>query len=139
MFAGYIASWVAQRPAPCALSLATLDPTKYTHLIIPFAGFDTTNFVLTAMNNDAASGWYNAVLGLKSRNANLKVFERTTREEEKEEKRKKINTRADITGQVLISVGGGEFGTAPFTTMVSTATKRAKFITNAISFARAHK
>jgi len=106
-----MASWVAQRPSSCALSLSSLDPTKFTHLIVAFAGFDTTNFVLSAMNGDDTSGWYTSVLGLKSRNSKLKVS---------------------------ISIGGGGFGTGPFATMASSSANRQKFITNAISFARSH-
>eukprot|EP00026_Physarum_polycephalum_P008790 Phypoly_transcript_08891.p1 GENE.Phypoly_transcript_08891~~Phypoly_transcript_08891.p1 ORF type:complete len:466 (+),score=30.10 Phypoly_transcript_08891:43-1398(+) len=111
VFAGYMASWMTERPSPCTLVLSSFDSTKFTHLNVAFAGFDTTNFAISAMNGDDTSGWYSSVTGLKSHNSNLKV---------------------------LISIGGGGFGTGPFSTMASSAGNRQKFVTNAISFARSH-
>jgi chitinase len=108
IFVAYIPSWATDLSAPCGLNINTLDVTKFTHLFVPFATFDTTNFVLNA-NGDDTSGWYSKVMALKSKNSKLKV---------------------------VISVGGGSFGGAPWAVMVNTANNRAAFISNAIKFAR---
>lgn len=70
----YIPSWTTDYTPPCNLNLETLNVNYFTHLLVPFASFDTTNFALSAMNGDDTSGWYTKVLALKSKNTNLKVL-----------------------------------------------------------------
>nr|XP_054541576.1 acidic mammalian chitinase [Pan troglodytes] len=86
-----------------------IDPCLCTHLIYAFAGMQN-NEITTIEWNDVTL--YQAFNGLKNKNSQLKT---------------------------LLAIGGWNFGTAPFTAMVSTPENRQTFITSVIKFLRQYE
>ncbi|XP_067863656.1 acidic mammalian chitinase-like [Heptranchias perlo] len=104
----YFANWAQYRPAPATYMPDDVDPCMCTHLIYAFAGMNN-NEIATIEWNDVTL--YKSFNSLKNRNGNLKT---------------------------LLSVGGWNFGTQKFSTMVFTAENRQTFIKSVISFLRGY-
>ncbi|XP_055474133.1 acidic mammalian chitinase [Psammomys obesus] len=102
----YFTNWAQYRPGLGSFKPDDIDPCLCTHLIYAFAGMQN-NEITTIEWNDITL--YKAFNGLKNRNSKLKT---------------------------LLAIGGWNFGTAPFTTMVSTSQNRQTFITSVIRFLR---
>ncbi|XP_004620151.2 acidic mammalian chitinase [Sorex araneus] len=102
----YFTNWAQYRPGLGRFKPEDIDPCLCTHLIYAFAGMKN-NEITTIEWNDVTL--YQAFNGLKNKNSQLKT---------------------------LLAIGGWNFGTAPFTTMVSTPENRQTFITSVIKFLR---
>ncbi|KAM5180707.1 uncharacterized protein ACMZJ9_001239 [Mantella aurantiaca] len=102
----YFSGSAQYRPGLGRFKADNIDPCLCTHLIYAFAGM-SNNEITTLEWNDVDQ--YKALQDLKKQNKDLKT---------------------------LISVGGWSFGTAPFTSMVSTSKNRETFINSVIQFLR---
>ncbi|XP_040278137.1 acidic mammalian chitinase-like [Bufo bufo] len=102
----YFTNWAQYRPGLGKFKPDNIDPCLCTHLIYAFAGM-SNNQIATIEWNDVTL--YSSFQNLKNQNGNLKT---------------------------LLAIGGWNFGTAPFTTMVSTAQNRQTFISSVITFLR---
>ncbi|XP_063306082.1 probable endochitinase [Pelobates fuscus] len=102
----YFTNWSQYRPGLGKFKPDNIDPCLCTHLVYAFAGM-SKNQITTTEWNDVTM--YSSFQDLKKHNNNLKT---------------------------LLSIGGWNFGTAPFTAMVSTPGNRKTFITSVIKFLR---
>ncbi|KAF6074198.1 chitinase acidic [Phyllostomus discolor] len=104
----YFTNWAQYRPGLGRFKPEDIDPCLCTHLIYAFAGMKNNEITTIEWNDETL---YQAFNGLKRKNSQLKT---------------------------LLAIGGWNFGTAPFTTMVSTPENRQTFITSVIRFLRQH-
>ncbi|KAL4664647.1 hypothetical protein H8957_015986 [Semnopithecus entellus] len=105
----YFSNWAQYRPGLGHFMPDNINPCLCTHLIYAFAGMQN-NKITTIEWNDVTL--YQEFNGLKNKNSKLKT---------------------------LLAVGGWNFGTAPFTDMVSTRTNRQTFINSVIEFLRQYE
>ncbi|XP_030725201.2 acidic mammalian chitinase [Globicephala melas] len=102
----YFTNWSQYRPGLGSFKPDDIDPCLCTHLIYAFAGM-RNNEITTIEWNDVTL--YQSFNSLKNKNSQLKT---------------------------LLAIGGWNFGTAPFTAMVSTPENRKTFISSVIKFLR---
>nr|XP_032641724.1 chitotriosidase-1-like isoform X3 [Chelonoidis abingdonii] len=100
----YFTNWSQNRPAQGRFLPKDIDPNLCTHLIYAFAGMDD-NRITTVEGNDEQH--YKTFNGLKSKNPGLKT---------------------------LLAVGGWNFGSEKFSSMVSTSGNRRTFILSVVEF-----
>uniref|UniRef100_A0A8D0P796 Acidic mammalian chitinase n=1 Tax=Sus scrofa TaxID=9823 RepID=A0A8D0P796_PIG len=105
----YFTNWSQYRPDPAKFFPKDVDPCLCTHLIYAFATMNDNKIAPYEWND--IDVLYPQFLALKERNKDL------------------VN---------LLAIGGWNFGTQKFTTMVSTAANRKIFICSVIDFLRQH-
>uniref|UniRef100_A0A8C5P2Q3 Oviduct-specific glycoprotein n=1 Tax=Jaculus jaculus TaxID=51337 RepID=A0A8C5P2Q3_JACJA len=105
----YFTSWAYSRPGPASVLPRDLDPFLCTHLIFAFASMSNNQIIAQDAQDEKVL--YPEFNKLKERNRELKT---------------------------LLSIGGWNFGTSRFTTMLSTFANREKFIDSVVSFLRTH-
>lgn len=105
----YFTNWAQYRPGSGRFTVDNIDPCLCDHLIYAFAGM-SNNEITTIEWNDVTL--YKSFNGLKNQNGNLKT---------------------------LLAIGGWNFGTAKFSTMVSTPENRQTFINSVIKFLRQYQ
>ncbi|XP_015419016.1 PREDICTED: oviduct-specific glycoprotein, partial [Myotis davidii] len=105
----YFTDWAHRRPGPASVLPSDLDPFLCTHLVLAFASMHDNQMVAKDLQDEDTL--YPELNKLKERNPELKT---------------------------LLSIGGWNFGTSRFTTMLSTSATREKFISSAISLLRTH-
>ncbi|KAM6168280.1 oviduct-specific glycoprotein [Erethizon dorsatum] len=105
----YFSNWAHSRPGPASVLPQDLDPFLCTHLIFAFASMSNNQIIAKDLQDEEI--FYPEFNKLKERNKELKT---------------------------LLSIGGWNFGTLRFTTMLSTFANRKKFIDSVISFLRTH-
>uniref|UniRef100_A0A8C2UZ29 Oviduct-specific glycoprotein n=1 Tax=Chinchilla lanigera TaxID=34839 RepID=A0A8C2UZ29_CHILA len=105
----YFSNWAHSRPGPASVLPQDLDPFLCTHLIFAFASMRNNQIIAKDLQDEEI--FYPEFNKLKERNKELKT---------------------------LLSIGGWNFGTVRFTTMLSTFANREKFIDSVISLLRTH-
>ncbi|VFV31445.1 oviduct-specific glycoprotein precursor [Lynx pardinus] len=105
----YFAGWAQSRPGPASILPRDLDPFLCTHLIFAFASMNNNHIVAKDFRDEKII--YPEFNKLKEKNRKLKT---------------------------LLSIGGWNFGTTRFTTMLSTSANRERFIDSVISLLRTH-
>ncbi|CAI9739982.1 probable chitinase 10 [Octopus vulgaris] len=108
----YYTNWSQTVPGAAKFEPEYINPYYCTHICYAFAKLDG-NHIAPTYPNDESRPW---LKGLYERTLNLK----------------KINPSLKI----LISLGGWDMGSAPFTAMVSSAASRTDFIDHAITWMR---
>uniref|UniRef100_UPI00398F3E29 acidic mammalian chitinase-like isoform X2 n=1 Tax=Pristiophorus japonicus TaxID=55135 RepID=UPI00398F3E29 len=106
----YYTNWSQYRPEGGKFFPENVDPCLCTHLIYAFASMTNNNELTTLEWNDEQM--YKRFNALKTKNNNLKT---------------------------LLAIGGWNFGTTRFTSMVATPQTRATFISSAVTFLRNHE
>ncbi|KAM6237056.1 LOW QUALITY PROTEIN: acidic mammalian chitinase-like [Porphyrio hochstetteri] len=105
----YFTNWAQYRPGLGSFMPDNIDPCLCTHLLYAFAGMSNNKITTYEWNDETL---YKSFNGLKNQNRNLKT---------------------------LLSIGGWNFGTDKFSTMVSTLENRQTFIKSVIKFLRQYQ
>ncbi|XP_074046176.1 chitinase-3-like protein 1 [Macrotis lagotis] len=105
----YFTSWAQYRPQPASIFPEDLDPFLCTHLVYAFASMQHNKIIPRERNDEEEI--YPQLRMLKERNNEL---------------------------QILLAIGGWNFGTTRFTTMLSSFKTRETFIYSVIAFLRKH-
>ncbi|NXI50583.1 CHIA chitinase, partial [Chloroceryle aenea] len=105
----YFTNWAQYRPGLGKYTPDNIDPYLCDHLIYAFAGMSNNEITTYEWNDETL---YKSFNGLKNRNDKLKT---------------------------LLAIGGWNFGTAKFSTMVSTPQNRQTFINSVIRFLRQYQ
>lgn len=110
----YYTNWSQYRPTIGKFLPEYIDPFMCTHLIFAFGWLKNGKLSTFEENDDTVGGkvgLYDRVVGLKSKNPNLKV---------------------------LLAIGGWSFGTAKFKEVAKTRFSRQTFVFSAVEFLREH-
>jgi len=110
----YYTNWSQYRPTIGKFLPEYIDPFMCTHLIFAFGWLKNGKLSSFEENDDTVGGkvgLYDRVVGLKSKNPNLKV---------------------------LLAIGGWSFGTAKFKEVAKSRFSRQTFVFSAVSFLREH-
>ncbi|XP_045079217.1 acidic mammalian chitinase-like [Coregonus clupeaformis] len=105
----YFTNWGQYRPGAGKYFPTNVDPCLCDHLIYAFAGMANNEIKTYEWDDEKLYGQFQA---LKNQNSNLKT---------------------------LLAIGGWNFGTQPFTAMVSSAANRQTFINSVIKFLRQYQ
>ncbi|XP_005905732.2 oviduct-specific glycoprotein [Bos mutus] len=105
----YFTNWAFSRPGPASILPRDLDPFLCTHLVFAFASMSNNQIVPKDPQDEKIL--YPEFNKLKERNRGLKT---------------------------LLSIGGWNFGTVRFTTMLSTFSNRERFVSSVIALLRTH-
>ncbi|KFQ40177.1 Acidic mammalian chitinase, partial [Mesitornis unicolor] len=105
----YFTNWAQYRPGAGKFMPDNIDPCLCNHLIYAFAGMNNNEITTYEWNDETL---YKSFNGLKNQNRNLKT---------------------------LLAIGGWNFGTSKFSTMVSTPQNRQTFIKSVIKFLRQYQ
>ncbi|XP_074046424.1 acidic mammalian chitinase-like [Macrotis lagotis] len=105
----YFSNWAQYRPGLGRFTPENIDPCLCTHLIYAFAGMKNNQITTIEWNDETL---YKSFNGLKNKTRELKT---------------------------LLAIGGWNFGTVQFTTMVSTPENRQTFIKSVINFLRQYE
>ncbi|XP_054032261.1 acidic mammalian chitinase [Dryobates pubescens] len=105
----YFTNWAQYRPGLGKYTPENVDPCLCNHLIYAFAGMANNEITTYEWNDETL---YKSFNGLKNQNKNLKT---------------------------LLAIGGWNFGTEKFSTMVSTPQNRQTFIKSVIRFLRQYQ
>ncbi|XP_054659846.1 acidic mammalian chitinase-like [Grus americana] len=105
----YFTNWAQYRPGLGKFTPDNIDPCLCDHLIYAFAGMSNNEITTYEWNDETLYKTFN---GLKNQNGKLKT---------------------------LLAIGGWNFGTAKFSTMVSTPENRQTFIKSVIKFLRQYQ
>lgn len=112
----YYTNWAQYRPGDMKYTVKDLDISKCTHAAFAFAIMSQQNTIKAFEWNDEDSNFrkrmYSKFTSLKSQQPNLKTY---------------------------LSVGGWNFGAAPFTWMANSRSNRTAFIKSTIPFLRKYK
>ncbi|XP_067566269.1 oviduct-specific glycoprotein-like [Pseudorca crassidens] len=105
----YFTNWAFSRPSPASILPRDLDPFLCTHLVFAFASRNNNQIVPKDSQDEKIL--YPEFNQLKERNKEVKT---------------------------LLSIGGWNFGTSRFTTMLSTFANRQKFVNSVVALLRTH-
>ncbi|XP_077979652.1 putative chitinase 10 [Glandiceps talaboti] len=109
----YYTNWAQYRTGAATFKPENIDPSLCTHIVYAFADMNNNHELIAYEWNDDSTEWSTGMWELvndhKQTNPNLRT---------------------------LIALGGWNFGTAKFTSMVSTQANRAHFISTTIQFLR---
>ncbi|XP_055442849.1 LOW QUALITY PROTEIN: oviduct-specific glycoprotein-like [Bubalus kerabau] len=105
----YFTNWAFSRPGPASILPRDLDPFLCTHLVFAFASMSNNQIVPKDPQDEKIL--YPEFNKLKERNRRLKT---------------------------LLSIGGWNFGTSRFTTMLSIFSNRERFVNSVIPLLRTH-
>ncbi|CAG5128893.1 unnamed protein product, partial [Candidula unifasciata] len=111
----YYTNWAQYRPEPAKFLPENIDPQLCTHIHYAFAKLDNSELAPYEWNDESTPwmvGMYEKVTSLKQKNPQLKI---------------------------LLSLGGWNMGSSPFSVMVATEGSRGKFIQTGIAFLRKWK
>lgn len=111
----YVGTWSVYRPGRGSFSIDNIDPTLCTHLIYSFAGLNTTDDSMRALDpwqdltDNYGKGGYNKMTSLRTLYPHLKIS---------------------------LAIGGWNEGSQNYSLMAGNPSRRSRFVANALAFIR---